>query len=452
MMKIVKSMAFWNGKVLKDVGGYFLDGQKQGFWREIIHNYWSQAEVYVIGEYYKNNKVGVWKYIFHNNIIGLGQYNYQGQRIAKWIELSDRFSNRSQITYIGEYQNGQKIGLWEIWYKDYETKRNKQIGGGLYDKINSIKIGRWIENCNNFRDCSQVIYQGQYKNGKKVGRWDILYRNQQSEAFQQMQNYIIKIKTKFSGGGSYDDQVQGDQIKIGSWIEISEEFYKWSQVTYQGEYKDGKRIGKWEIWFKDCHKNQKKLIGGGFYDEKSSTKIGKWIEQNLRFYYNSQVTWTGQYKNGQKVGRWDIVHEEQQMQIYIQISKYSGGGLYKEDGDSEIKIGNWIELSHNYRDWSQVTYSGEYKEDKKVGRWDIWYKDWETKKNEQLGSGHYDEISSIKNGVWIELSDIFDRYSQVIYDGEYQNGKKVGIWMELEKKRWKLQEGFKKIKDINYDN
>ncbi|CAD8166264.1 unnamed protein product [Paramecium pentaurelia] len=186
MMKIVKSMAFWNGKVLKDVGGYFLDGQKQGFWREIIHNYWSQAEVYVIGEYYKNNKVGVWKYIFHNNIIGLGQYNYQGQRIAKWIELSDRFSNRSQITYIGEYQNGQKIGLWEIWYKDYETKRNKQIGGGLYDKINSIKIGRWIENCNNFRDCSQVIYQGQYKNGKKVGRWDILYRNQQSEAFQQI--------------------------------------------------------------------------------------------------------------------------------------------------------------------------------------------------------------------------------------------------------------------------
>ncbi|CAD8166270.1 unnamed protein product [Paramecium pentaurelia] len=93
MMKIVKSMAFWNGKVLKDVGGYFLDGQKQGFWREIIDNYWSQAEVYVIGEYNKNKKVGVWKYIFHNNIIGLGQYNYQGQRIAKWIQLRDRFSN-----------------------------------------------------------------------------------------------------------------------------------------------------------------------------------------------------------------------------------------------------------------------------------------------------------------------------------------------------------------------
>lgn len=38
-----------------------------------------------------------------------------------------------------------------------------------------MKIGKWFELSDGFMDTSQVIYNGVYKNGEKVGRWDILW-------------------------------------------------------------------------------------------------------------------------------------------------------------------------------------------------------------------------------------------------------------------------------------
>ena len=30
-----------------------------------------------------------------------------------------------KVTYIGEYNNGQKIGRWDIWYEDKMTNINQ---------------------------------------------------------------------------------------------------------------------------------------------------------------------------------------------------------------------------------------------------------------------------------------------------------------------------------------
>lgn len=27
----------------------------------------------------------------------------------------------------GEYQNGKKIGKWDIWYTDYDSKKNEKM-------------------------------------------------------------------------------------------------------------------------------------------------------------------------------------------------------------------------------------------------------------------------------------------------------------------------------------
>lgn len=48
--------------------------------------------------------------------------------------------------------------------------------------------------------------------------------------------------------------------------------------------------------------------------------------------------------------------------------KLSGGGLYDENG---VKLGKWIELSDGFSINSKIISNGEYKNDKKVGRWDI---------------------------------------------------------------------------------
>lgn len=54
------------------------------------------------------------------------------------------------------------------------------------------------------------------------------------------------IKCKFlifkyhRGGGLYTEN--GSETKLGKWIEMDEENYKW---IYQGEYNYGKKVGKW---------------------------------------------------------------------------------------------------------------------------------------------------------------------------------------------------------------
>ncbi|CAD8213277.1 unnamed protein product [Paramecium pentaurelia] len=172
--------------------------------------------------------------------------------------------------------------------------------GGAYNEQGQ-KQGIWIELSEGFFSDYQVIYNGEYQNGKKVGKWNIGYRvNSRNISFIQMQKNNIKgvINTvHFSGGGSYDER--GD-IKIGKWIEIFEGFEHSYQVTYRGQYKNGKKVGIWDILFVsiDC--------GGGSYDERGDIKIGKWIDIFERFSFSSQVTYDGLYKNGKKVGRWDI--------------------------------------------------------------------------------------------------------------------------------------------------
>ncbi|CAD8117663.1 unnamed protein product [Paramecium primaurelia] len=67
-------------------------------------------------------------------------------------------------------------------------------GGGSYDEEDGeIKIGKWIELKEGFSKDSQILYQGEYQNGKKLGRWEIMYRHNTSNPFSQMQKILQKV-------------------------------------------------------------------------------------------------------------------------------------------------------------------------------------------------------------------------------------------------------------------
>ncbi|CAD8152373.1 unnamed protein product [Paramecium pentaurelia] len=428
--KIKQWNYFWKEQQIG--GGKFnFQGQKEGKWIDLCQDYCeyfiitisyqSQKNVIEIGSYQLDKRIGCWNYFWKNNKIGGGLYDEIGNefKTGLWIELSNGFRNNSQVTYNGEYNNGQKVGSWDIFY-NYEGK-NKKIGGGSYDQINQMKIGRWIELSDEFYNQSQVTYHGVYVNDKKVGRWDIFFKGEYEEEFKKI------------GGGSYDED--GDELKIGKWTELSRGFNFYSQVTYNGDYKNGKKVGLWDIYF-NWNGNQK--IGGGQYAEEGNEfKVGKWTELSDGFKDDSQVTYKGEYLNGKKVCKWDAYFKN----IY-DVSKYEwiGGGLYDEEGNG-LKIGEWIELSDEFEHRSQVTYNGQYKLDKKVGEWVIYFN---LGGKQQIGGGSYDEVDSIKKGKWIELREKFYDGSQVTYDGEYKKGKKVGKWDILYKGR-KIGGGF-------YDN
>ncbi|CAD8101442.1 unnamed protein product [Paramecium sonneborni] len=400
--KIGKWKATWNGEVILD-GGYYKNGLKLGLWEQPIKNYMSIAQVYEVGEYFNDQKTGTWKYIQNNKNIGGGVFNELGQKNQKWVELSDGFWDGSQIIYIGEYKNGNKVGRWDIEFRDDINTAFSLIGGGSYDDAgDELKLGNWVEIIENFGDFPYVKQNGVYKNGKKVGRWDIYWNWNGNQ--------------KKIGGGLYDDAGYG--LKQGNWVEITDNFQYNSQVTYNGEYKNGQKACRWDIWLKCPYSNKlNEKIGGGQYDSAGyGLKQGDWVEI-LDNFYDAQLTYNGRYKNGKKIGIWNIQYRYRQSDPFYKIA----GGSYDEIGN-EIKFGDWFEISDNFQD-SYVTCNGGYQYGKKVGRWNFMYE------GDQIGGGFYDEENNgVKIGQWIELDQAFFGCKQVTYHGEYQNGRKVGKW------------------------
>ncbi|CAD8144090.1 unnamed protein product [Paramecium pentaurelia] len=144
------------------------------------------------------------------------------------------------------------------------------------------------------------------------------------------------------------------------------------------------------------------------------------------YYYRNcclkKVTYSGDYKNGKKVGLWYLRHQDQKMVFGLNYGDYSWNAY--------------------------VTYSGQYKNDNRVGKWDIWQiircnnifqSDIELILQR---SGQYDERGE-KFDNWVEMKfDIWYK-NQFTLSGEYQNGKKVGIWIELNRNE--------KLSEIIYD-
>ncbi|CAD8209887.1 unnamed protein product [Paramecium octaurelia] len=338
------------------IGGGIYDtenGNKIEKWIEINEGLKDCQKLTYIGEYNKSGqKKGKWEICYEEKIIGGGEYDeHYGNKIGNWTDLSDGFEKESQITYIGEYQNGKKIGRWDIWYqKNYGDYQNEKIGGGSYDEVSdSVKIGEWTEISEKFKGDHQVIFRGKYKNGKKTDKWEILFREKFKEQFDNI------------GEGSYDDGYKCG--KRGRWIEISDVFASYSQIIYDGEYQNNQKVGKWEIKFRESEKSPFSLIGGGQYDEEG-INIGQWTEISNRFWRDSQVIVKGVYKNGKKVGNWEIFYKEKGKDKF----EFIAGGQYDEKKYG-LKIGPWIELDDGFNYNKQIIHKGEYQNGIKIGTW-----------------------------------------------------------------------------------
>ncbi|CAD8130122.1 unnamed protein product [Paramecium sonneborni] len=454
-----KWIASWNEEdILKNVGGYYKDGQKQGFWKDLFLNFWNKGQVLETGEYQNGFRIGNWNYICYYKKIRGGFYNKDGYKQGKWVEFDEGFYNGKQIAYHGEYDIKEIINKCNIIL----LKEIQQFfsGGGQYDQEGSEKkIGKWVELDETFYDDKQITYIGEYNlNGSKVGQWDVIFQYKQI------------------GGGQYNQE--GGNKKVGNWVELEDGFNQHKQVTYIGEYNfNGCKVGQWDVIF------QYKQIGGGQYDKDGSDKkFGKWVELDDGFNQHKQVTYIGDYNiNGKKVGRWDIWLRKEQI-FANDKNDNVGGGEYDQEGFQK-KIGKWAELDESFNYYKQfiyigdynmngmktgvwnkinlkfnslcgcvnfdengneiyrsennaIIYVGEFNMNKKVGRWQIMFDKRDEKFYKQVhiyvfrGGGLYKlEGSEKKTGQWVELDEKFYDDKQVTYIGEYNlNGSKVGRW------------------------
>ncbi|CAD8096158.1 unnamed protein product [Paramecium sonneborni] len=415
------------------------------------------------GEFGKNKqKIKKWNAFWRESNLNVGgMYNENGQKQGKWIDLFPNFFDLSKVTIQGMYKQGLKQGEWVYYFE------NQQIANGIYNE-NGQKNGTWVELCDYYSRDNVLTYRGKYNNGVKFGKWDTYFQsdfadqkqligggeyNKQGEKngnwieihekdFSICDIYYLgeykngkkqgKWDTQFSymsvdreyqiiGGGSYDE----NELKTGQWIELDENFKDTSQIILEGEYVQGKKQGMWTIKFRLNEKHKFIIIGGGNYDI-YGRKIGKWKDTNDNFLIQNQMIETGEYENGKRKGKWITKYRYKIKDTFVKI----GEGNYD---DLEVKNGRWVEPFQNFHSICQVTLVGDYLKGNKIGQWKIQLRYHEKDRFKQIGGGAYDE-KGFKNGQWLELIDNFKLSNQVILQGNYLNGKKLGQWNILYKK------------------
>ncbi|CAD8208397.1 unnamed protein product [Paramecium octaurelia] len=408
--KVGRWFANWDGILMADVGGYYSqEGKKIGQWKEINDNYSKNIQIYQIGQYINDQRRGIWRNISNEKDIGGGFYDEQGSKHGLWIDVSDSFCKENQLTYQGEYNNGTKVGKWKILFN------NQQIGGGYFNNQGQ-KIGKWVDLSSGYSIEAQIKFVGEYQNGKKQGLWDVLEEN------------------IFTGGGVQD--VNG--LKSRKWIELSDNSNDYIHIFYIGDYINGKKYGMWETTYRYNRESNLEKICSGQFDEQG-LKNGKWVELNESYNYNCQVILQGQYKHGIKIDRWNFMYRLDDDRGFT----YIGEGFFDLEGQRQKQ---WIELWDKFEDKSQVIFKGIYQNNKKCGHWQTMFRCSCYDNFEVVGGGQYDD-DGLKLGQWIELSEDFTRDFQVMHKGEYIFGQKCGCWATM--KREKKNEIFRIIENKN---
>ncbi|CAD8108906.1 unnamed protein product [Paramecium primaurelia] len=175
-------------------------------------------------------------------------------KIGQWIDLDKRVY----------FRNNKNVGRWDIWFRQYDEKEFKQIGGGSYDENGEeIKIGKWIELDNRFFNLKQVTYNVQIIMGKKLVHRILHIDHTAAIHFQQ--NTLKIVQNQLFA----NRLVAGDgDIKNGKWVDLDDELYNLKQIIEVGEQKNGKKEGKLEQLERELYK-----IDEGFKKVKKTTAI-----------------------------------------------------------------------------------------------------------------------------------------------------------------------------------
>ncbi|CAD8192666.1 unnamed protein product [Paramecium octaurelia] len=486
-----KFQIIWKGENLNIGGEYNQKGEKFGSWTELFENYGDKSQVYYIGEYLDGKKYGSWSRQYDDGLntitLPLGMYSEERLKDGVWLELHEKFWDNHQVFYTGQYNKGVKNGFWAM---KQNLNNSKIIGGGFYnqkgmksgewnekyfwdnlvievgDYENGRKIGNWFSKIEKLRtnifalesQSSQLHFHGDYKDGVKVGLWDIF--------FQDDENY------KLIGGGIYDDK----GMKNGKWIEFDKNYkyslgwliQEWKEIWFLGRQNqtlyiinlytfrfggmydsNGVKQGKWSLrnqlvtdpfCYDDYDQNGSYINGikvgkysdhffninfQGQYNDKGM-RNGKWKEIKNKDNQKCKIIYEGEYDNGFQIGKWEIYDDnyDRLLQISQIIIAQRGGGTYIQEG---IKDGMWIELHENFFYRVEVRYDGQYQSGIKIGDWIIKKKNMKKTNYKQIGGGQYND-QGMKIGYWEYLSKFYFWKNLIV--GNYIQGKKIGIFKE----------------------
>ena len=209
--------------------------------------------------------------------MNIGYKKLQNGYIAELEILGEMDKNRNGIVdpQYALYR-ASKVKVLKIFHMDNETQVIEQMDDTDFVYIVGKEIDRkvclrkilhyfktleptkmWKLNVNNYTGKYMEWYddgnkkcEGEYKDGKKEGKWTGWYENEDEDG---------------NGNKMYEWEYK-DGKKEGKHLG----WYERGNKKYEGEYKDGKLEGKWIGWWE----NGNKEFEGEYKD---GEKVGKWI-------------------------------------------------------------------------------------------------------------------------------------------------------------------------------
>jgi antitoxin component YwqK of YwqJK toxin-antitoxin module len=166
-----------------DVGGSYVDGEKDGPWTYWHENARKKAE----GAYRIGKKVGVWTH-WHDNGVKAAEGSWKGGR--KEGVWNYWHPNRQRSTS-GTYKNDKAEGTWIAWHENGRQRREDNYKDGRKEGVHyqwhpngqkrieghfkdDLEHGRWT----GWHDNGVIQVEGStYENGKEEGVWT--YRDRQ---------------------------------------------------------------------------------------------------------------------------------------------------------------------------------------------------------------------------------------------------------------------------------
>ena len=380
--------------------GEYLNGKRNGNGKE----YNKKGELIYEGEFLNGERNGngkeYWKtsnfiLIFEGKF--LNGYKWDGKEYIK------NYGKEKEL--ISEIKNGQGYILKYYTYgHDISQIEGEYKNGQMNGKGKEI-----------YYDCCfgcgyKIIFEGEYKNGKK---WNGKGCNASKYNLINGKGYMEEIGHDYFFEGEY---VNGEKNGMGK------EDGKYFEYSFEGEYKNGKRNGKGKecnegggLLFEGEYKNGLKSKGKEYYfDNYSNDKL--YFEGD----YISGKKWNGKGydKNGKiifeiKNGKGFIVefYDIKKNKNYYEYGMQSTFRfVYKFEGEylNGVKNGKGKE----YNCYGKLLFEGEYKNGEKNGNGkEYYYHDIDLSKFSYDLEKVNKEIESIKIG-------------ELIYEGEYKNGKR----------------------------
>ncbi len=330
---------------------------------------------------------------------GLGFEYAKDGRIISLITYSKGFVREKELVN-RKNQQGNKEGIWKQYYVSFRLKKEERFKNGLLNGyVKYYNPGGKLD--------SAILYlEGERQNKEQnVAEFELVYDYFPTGKIKQVSSYNLAgkkdgVTTVFSESGEILETIyfsNGFQIKKGlvdrSGLEQGtwESFYLSGELQSKGEYKNGKKVGKWQHYFRTGTVEQE-----GFYDKAGRyTGLWKWyyedgkllrseefrmgIEDGELEEYDSsgKLISKGEFIDGEKEGEWFYELNDHREEGKYRYGFRNGMWYFYYPNDKKSFEGSYIdgepEGKHKYYYESGVLEKEEYYEfGKREGKWK-WY-------------------------------------------------------------------------------